>query len=168
MGGISWEGQLRRLRVEGHWTLVHGDCWPGNFMWMTKERDSVRIIDWEMVGLGSGPQDLGQYVISNMDPVERKECERELIEAYVDELVRTRIRMNTPDRVEDDPSTDYDAMLEYCWQEYKIGGVERWVWFLAYFVGIEMYDVAQFFHDQLSCFMKDHSLTEADISQPRP
>ena len=82
VANISWDAQLNRLNVDGHYTLVHGDFWPGNVLLMTKERDTIKLLDWEMVGLGSGPQDLGQYVISNMDPVERKECERELIEAY--------------------------------------------------------------------------------------
>lgn len=101
MNSISWDDQLKRLNTEGHWTLVHGDFWPGNVMWMIKndknindkqnnnESSSVRFLDWEMVGLGSGPQDLGQYVISNMNPVERKECEYELIQTYMEELKKT-------------------------------------------------------------------------------
>ena len=68
VASISWEAQLKRLNVDGHYTLVHGDFWPGNVLWMTKKRDAIKLLDWEMVGLGSGPQDLGQYVISNMDP----------------------------------------------------------------------------------------------------
>merc|ERR1712232_1392864 len=102
VNGISWEAQLKRLNTEQHWTLVHGDFWPGNVMWINDNinadnTSTIRFLDWEMVGLGSGPQDLGQYVISNMDPTERKECELELIRAYYHELVRTRIRMNAPD-----------------------------------------------------------------------
>lgn len=165
--GISWEAQMKRLHVDGNYTLVHGDCWPGNFMWNTKENDSIRIIDWEMVGLGSGPQDLGQYVISNMDPTERKECEEDLIDAYIDEFIRTRMLVDTSDPSCHDISRDSKAMKEYCWHEYKIGGVERWIWFLVYFVGNELYDMAQFFHDQLTCFLRDHGLPEYDITQPR-
>jgi len=133
---------------------VHGDFWPGNVMWMTKERNSIRFLDWEMVGLGSGPQDLGQYVISNMNPAERKVCEKELVEAYFEELKRQNRAIG--------------CSWEYCWQEYKVGGVERWLWFLVYFVGNGMSEWAQYFHNQIEAFMNDHDLTADDITQPRP
>ena len=155
--GISWEAQQKRLHIDGHWTLVHGDFWPGNVMWMIhqsdeKDNDSIRMLDWEMVGLGSGPQELGQYVISNMDPIERKECEWELVQAYYQELKQAGVNVT----------------WDYCWSEYMIGGVERWMWFLVYFVAQEgMSDWAQFFHDQIAAFMQDHGLS-TDIVQPRP
>jgi len=153
VANISWEAQLKRLNVDGYYTLVHGDFWPGNVLWMTKEeRYMIKLLDWEMVGLGSGPQDLGQYVISNMDPVERKGCERELIEAYHRELNNQSI----------------DVPFEYCWREYQVGGVERWLWFLVYFLGNGMAEWAYFFHNQISAFMADHKLTADDITQPRP
>ena len=44
----------------------------------------------ENVGIGSGPQELGQFLISHMDPTLRKEVERELVEHYYQELLRTR------------------------------------------------------------------------------
>jgi Ecdysteroid kinase-like family len=153
--GISWQAQLDRLSVDGLWTLVHGDFWPGNVMLHITD-GSLRMLDWEMVGLGSGPQDLGQYVLSNMDPAERRACERELIQAYYEELMRNGI--------EDDGD-----LWEYCWKEYTVGGVERWLWFLIYFVGQPgMTDWAQFFHNQIAEFMVDHKLTAHDITQPRP
>jgi len=168
MEGISWEAQLKRLNKEGRWTIVHGDCWPGNFMWMIQDGGSsstndpddddamLKLLDWEMVGLGSGPQDLGQYVLSNMDPAERRECEKDLIQAYLEELQRCGVT-----------NVDWD----YCWNEYRIGGLERWLWFLIYFAGQPpdaLPGWAQFFHDQISAFMKDHQITAADIVQPRP
>ena len=58
-------------------TFVNGDCWPRNVM-LSPNADigqhQLRLLDWEMTGLGSGPQDLGQYVISNIDPTERYGC----------------------------------------------------------------------------------------------
>ena len=67
--GISWQSQLDRLSLDGRWTLVHGDFWPGNIMWdpntTTSSTRNLRLLDWEMVGLGSGPQDLG-YVVSSV------------------------------------------------------------------------------------------------------
>jgi hypothetical protein len=54
VAGISWQAQLDRLNVNGRWTLVHGDFWPGNVMWNINDPKSIRLLDWEMVGLGSG------------------------------------------------------------------------------------------------------------------
>lgn len=155
--GISWQAQLDRLHVDGRWTLVHGDFWPGNIMWNVAD-GSLRLLDWEMVGLGSGPQDLGQYILSNMDPAERRACESDLLQMYYQELMSCG--------VDEDKN---QSLWEYVWREYRIGGVERWLWFLIYFVGQRgMTDWAQFFHDQIASFMQDHALTPADIVQPRP
>ena len=163
--GISWQAQLDRLHVDGRWTLVHGDFWPGNIMWdPTNDDGNFRILDWEMVGLGSGPQDLGQYVLSNMDPADRRTCERELVQAYYDELVLCGVP--TSNQSENDTHSD---LWEYCWKEYCVGGVERWLWFLTWFLGQPaLREWTQFFHDQISAFMKDHNLTAADLTQPRP
>jgi len=64
MNGISWESHLKRLNVDSHFCLVHGDFWPGNVMIEKDEtrttapssttsvrgvRD-LRLLDWEMVG----------------------------------------------------------------------------------------------------------------------
>ena len=107
-----------------------------------------------MCGLGSGPQDLGQYIISNMEPDTRRRCERRLIETYYEELKACGIAPVTWD---------------YCWNEYRIGGLERWLWFLVWFLSQEQLSGwAQFFHDQMACFIQDHNITPADIEQVRP
>ena len=186
VAGISWSAQQERLHVDGRWTLVHGDFWPGNVLWNTttattttaatttsasstssssnapeQQQQQLRLLDWEMVGLGSGPQDLGQYVLSNMDPVDRRACERHLLRAYYDELLRCGVA--------DDNESDNNSLWDYCWREYTVGGVERWLWFLVYFLGQpRLTEWAQFFHDQIAAFMEDHRLTAADITQPRP
>ena len=109
-----------------------------------------------MVGLSSGPQDLGQYVISNMDPVDRRACEKELVRAYYDELLRNGVK------------DDANDLWDFCWKEYQIGGVERWLWFLVWFLGQENLQFSQFFHDQIAAFMHDHDLTAENLTQPRP
>jgi hypothetical protein len=53
-------------------------------------------------------------------------------------------------------------------REYTVGGVERWLWFLAYFAGLDHAGWAAFFHDQVLAFMKDHNLSAKDITQTRP
>ena len=40
------------------------------------------LLDWEMVGVGSGPQDIGQYMISHTAPEERRANEKMLVEHY--------------------------------------------------------------------------------------
>lgn len=165
--GISWDAQMERLdECKTPWTLVHGDFWPGNVLWMINQDPNVasssskiKIIDWEMCGIGSGPQDLGQYILSNMEPDVRREHERDLVRAYYDELLRN-VREN------DRESITWD----YVWDEYRIGGLERWLWFLVYFLGqgLKFRPWAQFFHDQMASFVNDHGLTPADVTQVRP
>ena len=106
-----------------------------------------------MVGLGSPSQDLGQYVISNMNPKDRRECEVSLIGEYHAELVRHGV---------------VGYSFDECWREYTIGGLERWLWFLAYFAGLDHAGWAQFFHDQVLEFMRDHNLSAKDVTQTRP
>ena len=159
MEGISWQSQQERLNSDSNFTLVHGDFWPGNVMISTssdtKEDYDIRLLDWEMCGLGSGPQDLGQYILSNMDPVVRRECEEQLIKNYYQKLISLGVS---------------DFSWDECWKEYKIGGLERWLWFLVYFCGQEgeMIKWGQFFHDKIQEFVHDHKICPVDITQPRP
>jgi len=173
MAGISWESHLERWNADPHFCLVHGDFWPGNVM-ISKyktlssttqtsggEGFELRLLDWEMVGVGSGPQELGQYVISNMDPRERREYEESLVRNYhrtlVDELAK---------------HGRGTVSWEDCWEEYKIGGLERWLWFLVYFSAQYeqplMVKWARFFHDQVKEFVDDHKIFPEDVTQPRP
>lgn len=156
MKGISWESHRKRLNESTHFTLVHGDFWPGNIM--VSKGDSVRdlrILDWEMVGIGSGPQELGQYILSNMDPSERRDCEEQLVRNYYEKLVH-ELGVS-------------DLTFEDCFLEYKIGGLERWIWFLVYFCAQPpMTQWAQFFHDQIKEFVHDHKISPEDVTQPRP
>lgn len=164
MRGISWEDQLKRLNKDSHFCLVHGDFWPGNVMISRDNRDfgkrnssrMLKILDWEMVGIGSGPQELGQYIISNMDTGDRRKYELQLIRNYFNKLVELNVK---------------DFSWESCWNEYKIGGLERWLWFLVYFCGQngqEMMKWAQYFHNQIKDFVHDHGIRPEDVTQPRP
>ncbi len=185
MAGISWQAQLERLNTGEHcnWTLVHGDFWPGNVLISTDvtsdnnnndnddapsstvnnegldETRSLRILDWEMVGIGSGPQDLGQYILSNMSIEERRGCEERIVRGYWEELVRNGV-------------DSHSFPWEECWREYRIGGVERFLWFLVHFCGqpdgSPLLKWGQFFHDQIAAFLKDHDLKPTDFTQPRP
>jgi hypothetical protein len=109
-----------------------------------------------MTGLGSGPQDLGQCILSNMDTNERRQCEEELIRNYYHELTAN--------------CGVKDFTWEDCWKEYQVGGLERWLWFLVYFLGQEgpLLEWAQFFHNQIAAFLHDHKMDANDVIQPRP
>jgi len=66
---ISWENFVLSNKSL-KWTLVHGDFHPANVL--IRGDGQLLIVDWEQVGVGSGPQDLGQYAISHMPPTTRR------------------------------------------------------------------------------------------------
>jgi hypothetical protein len=98
-----------------------------------------------------------------MDPKERRACEERLIRNYYQELIQCG--GGTTNSIQEEEFT-----WEDCWKEYRLGGVERWLWFLVYFCGQEglLLDWAQFFHDQIAAFLEDHQLGPEDVVQPRP
>eukprot|EP01034_Spumella_vulgaris_P024503 gene24503-30857_t len=146
------------------WTLVHGDYHPANMMWRWgadgKEGEPV-ILDWEVVGLGSGPQDLAQYLISHASPADRRAHEEALVRDYYSVLT-------TAAEGEDRKVVDAaQYTFEQCWKDYVSGGTERWVWLFAYLTGLCPDNMNQYFHDQLSAFMVDHGVTPENIGMPR-
>ena len=56
VSNISWESYKERINMDSVWTLVHGDYHPANQL-INPDSDEVEVttLDWEMVGLGSGP-----------------------------------------------------------------------------------------------------------------
>ena len=56
VSNISWESYKERINMDSVWTLVHGDYHPANQL-INPDSDEVKVttLDWEMVGLGSGP-----------------------------------------------------------------------------------------------------------------
>eukprot|EP00974_Lingulodinium_polyedra_P033764 3246469-Lingulodinium_polyedra.AAC.1 len=60
MASISWERYQEQMKTKP-WTLVHGDHHPANIMWIVgddEDGDYPLLVDFEVVGLGSGPQDI--------------------------------------------------------------------------------------------------------------
>jgi len=85
---VSWKDFQEQIHSRP-WTVVQGDCHAGNALWPSKpgmER-GVTLIDFEVVGLGSGAQELGQFVISHMTPEVRRANEKRLVEEYHTELI---------------------------------------------------------------------------------
>jgi hypothetical protein len=115
------------------------------------------LVDWEVVGLGSGPQDCAQFCISHMYPAERKMWETQLINAYYKELTCCVGSRVSPE----------DYSLENCWTDYIYGGAERWVWLLALLTSMCPDIWVQYFHDQLADFLLHHGVTSNKIGMPR-
>ncbi|KAI8622145.1 kinase-like domain-containing protein [Chytriomyces sp. MP71] len=145
----SWDAYRAVVASPDHtFTLVHGDYHPANMMWNDKQKRLI-LLDWEVVGVGSGPQDCAQYLISHMYPDERREAEEELLRAYYSKL----------------DSSKYS--YEKCKAEYVAGGTSRWVWLNGLMSGMIPDDWMQYFHDQLLAFIKDHGVTPDTIEMPR-
>lgn len=160
-GDVSWERYQLDIGSRS-WTVVQGDCHPGNAMWVNQRTESARIclIDFEMVGIGSGPQELGQWVVSHMTPATRRSCERSLVQGYHQELTKALRSRGL--------AAEADAFsFEVCWAEYVAGGACRWAWMATYLTSVLPQDKAQFFLDQLSEFLRDHVPDPASMGMPR-
>ena len=135
-------------------TLVHGDFHPANLL--TGGREEVLLVDWEAVGLGSGPQELGQFMISHAQPELRASIEKDAVAAYYAELKALNPLIG--------------MTFEQCWNEYIMGGLGRWLFFLP-FDGFsddkQGQKNSQFFADQVLAFIKDHGVTPDSIPMPR-
>jgi Ecdysteroid kinase-like family len=152
-------------------SLVHGDAHPHNFMWAGQRTRDARLVmvDFEMVGVGSPAQDLGQFMISHTSPAERRASERDLV-AHYHRALQAHLSLAGGKGKEGKTGKDIDAevvyTLEQCWDEYVAGGIGRWAWFVPLFLGAAP-PVAQFFHDQLAAFLHDHMADPAQMPMPR-
>lgn len=162
---ISWENFRANFVAQGGvFTLVHGDFHPANMMvrkrtpeeggLLSLEDTDLTILDWEVVGLGSGPQDCAQYFISHMVSADRRQCEERLLKEYYATLVANGVE-------------EVAYGWERCWADYVEGGVCRWVWLLALLSAICPDPLTQYFHDQVSDFILDHGITPENIAMPR-
>merc|ERR1712232_896567 len=157
---INFEQYVKECSTIGVFTLVHGDAHPHNCLWVNQRTKSARpcLIDFEMIGVGSPAQELGQYMISHMTPTLRRKHERELVTVYHEAL---RNELKALDLVEESERFTF----ERCWDEYVQGGAGRWAWFVPVFRGKPA--MCQFFHDQLSAFLHDHIIDPNDMPMPR-
>jgi hypothetical protein len=147
---VSWPAFQQRLKRQ-KWTLAHSDFHPANMMW---NGDHVVLLDFEVVGIGSGPQDLSQFLISHMAPEQRRGCEERLVREYYRVLTSSGV---------DAAQYPWDE----CWADYVSGGSERWVWLLGLLTGMCPANMVQYWHDQLLAFIQDHQITPASIGMPR-
>jgi hypothetical protein len=64
--------------------LVHGDLHTGNMYWLPD--GSPGLIDWQVVQLGSWALDLAYHLSTALEPAQRAERERDLLDHYLDRL----------------------------------------------------------------------------------
>ena len=153
---MSWEA-FQEERKTRPFSLVHGDAHAHNALWCEKEKRLV-LIDFEMIGVGSPAQELGQWTISHMEPELRRAHEKELVAGYHQKLVELLKARDCPAAAE--------VSFESCWNEYVAGGAGRWAWFVPLFSAM-MPSMAQFFQDQLAGFLKDHVKDPGLMPMPR-
>jgi len=194
-GDAGWEAYQAEL-ASRPFTLVHGDFHPANLLYdididlnMDSDKDSdgdrdegnrkasrVLLLDWEATGLGSGPQELGQFVISHTEPAllqpqpqpesqsqsqSQSHCfsasvEQQAVQAYYSELTTLN------------PHIASTMTYAECWAEYVAGGLGRWLFFLPYDGwGAPTPAVSQFFCDQVTAFIKRHGVTPDNVPMPR-
>ncbi|CUG85477.1 Hypothetical protein, putative [Bodo saltans] len=142
------------------WTMVHGDYHPANMMLVDGVHHAtfdLMLLDWEAVGVGSGPQDLGQFMISHSTPENRRASEKEALAAYEKVLNEGLVARGL------EPVT-----TEYILSEYVEGGLSRWAWLLAICVLYCPPAGGQYFHDQVLAFLNDHNVVPEEVGMMRP
>ena len=144
-------------------TLVHGDFHPGNMLVTASSVENGKIelilVDWEAVGVGSGPQDLGQFLISHSDAAEAVGTLDQITSLYRETLIDTVAETN-PSLVSSVPSA------ESIRREIIYGGIERWVWLFAVMCNMSISSTyMQYFHDQIYDWIV---LNDVAPGMPRP
>ena len=153
---IDWEAFQAELAARP-FCLVHGDFHPANFMVRPKNaagQHTLALLDWEMVGVGSGVQDLGQFMVSHFALADRAALERGAVEAYYAELKSLNPAI--------------EMTLDACWAEFVQGGLGRFLWFVPMLVSLCPPKMGQFFVDQVEHFIETHGVTPDTVPMPRP
>lgn len=160
-GKASWDTFLDEFSKRP-WAIVQGDCHPHNAMWKNQRTPDAKLvlIDFEMIGVGSPSQEIGQYLISHMTPALRRSCERTLVQGYHKELIEALCARGLSAEAE---KFSFDA----CWGEYVAGGAAKWIWFVPVLIKMCGTTMGQFFHDQTAAFLKDHVLDPITAPMPR-
>ena len=74
---ISWDDYKANFNTGKQWTLLHGDFHPANQLIdkLAPNDSNITTLDWEGIGLGSGPSELAWYLISHVDKELRRNHE---------------------------------------------------------------------------------------------
>lgn len=81
---------LHRLTDTAPMTLIHADIHVDNILFSTREKDAPAVIlDWQSVNRGRGAYDLAYFLISSLEPADRRAWEDELLREYHATLMET-------------------------------------------------------------------------------
>ena len=85
-------------------TCLHRDVQADNVMFAKPTGSGTAVLfDWQFAGKGRGPYDVAYFLISSVDPAQRRQMERGLVAHYHTELLRAGV-------------TGYS--LAQCWTDY--------------------------------------------------
>ena len=85
-------------------TCLHRDTQADNVMFAPpRAGGGAVLLDWQLVGKGRGANDVGYFLISSVEPAQRRNMERGLVAHYHAELLRAGIR---------------GYSLRQCWTDY--------------------------------------------------
>ena len=141
----TWEKVQEQLKdPKIPFTLAHGDFHASNMLYKSLKNEFAWL-DWSEIGIWEPMVDIGQIIISDVQPEVRRKHERNLIKIYWDNLINNGVS-----------ATEYT--FEQCWKSYQVSPIERWIWMFAILTGFGLPPKAiQYFHDQLLFFIEDHS-----------
>ena len=84
-------------------TLVHGDFRSENLLFGDPDsREALVVLDWQLIGYGSGARDLAYFVGQSLDVPTRRAIETELLEIYYRGLIRGGVSSYSFDQLRDD------------------------------------------------------------------
>jgi len=115
------------------------------------------LIDWELVGVGSGAQDLGQYMISHCLPEERERLEGFFLDTYYTSLTRVLTGRGVTVPFSRSELT----------RDYALHGVGKWLWLLVVMSSFVPAKAMQYFKDQTLAFARTHNVTPETVGAPR-
>lgn len=93
-------------RIDGPWTLVHGDFRLDNVLFGSSPDGSPRatVVDWQTVAIGIGTDDLAYFLGAGLVPDARRAVEQDLVRRYHDGLEARGV-------------SGYD--WDRCWADYR-------------------------------------------------
>lgn len=148
---LSWADH-QAFKQKSATTLIQGDFHPYNAMWMDGR---VVLYDWEMIKAGSAGQELGQFMLGNIDIELRRSAEKGLVAGYRTALIERGV-------------DEAACTAEGLWDEYVFGGAAKWAWLMPImFTFIPEPNKMQWFLDQFAAFVADHGVTPENVPQPR-
>lgn len=146
-------------------TLVHGDFHPGNMVVCGAEGAAaangdalyrIALIDWEVVGIGSGPQDIGQYMISHFTREQFEALALPAVEAYAQKLMGViSSSSGSSTRKAEDADNAERQLRATIMLEVVVGALGRWAWLLGIMGGMESISLAAmaYFNEQVDACM---------------